>query len=293
MSRLGLAKLVLCLGIAGVYSAFAAPANAEPQPFGGGRRVTVHTQPTLYISDFFSGVVEIYAQKGHDQRPIGSITGLGASLGLFVDERRHFYISQAGGAAVLEFAPGGTTPEKIYDDAGHLPQGVTRCPNGTLYVSNVDGDTISVYAHGSTEPTRTLVDSGVQVFSLACDAASDLFVTVGGKQYQVDEFIAGSSEAVNLPISLTFPEGIQIDRAGDIVVADGAGGSVEFYHVGDATPFYSIKVPNGSFQLSFDRDDAYLWVTTANDVERYAVSSGRMADAIALTAGALAASPAD
>jgi hypothetical protein len=250
--------------------------------------------PVLYVSDFSSGRVNVYLQRGHNQQPIRRINGLTASLGLFVDRRRNLYVSQSQfNGRVLEFAPGGSLPMKTYDDAGHIPQGVARCPNGTLYVTNVDGNTISVYAHGSTKPTKTLVDNGVQVFSIACDGASDIFVTVGGKQFQVDEFAADGSGPTNLPIQLAFPEGIQIDEAGDIVVANGSGGAVEFYHVGDSTPFRSIAMPSGSLQLSFDHNDSSLWVSTGSDVERYSVRTGNLTDVLSINAGGLAASPAD
>jgi hypothetical protein len=250
--------------------------------------------PVLYVSDFLSGVVDVYPQRGHNQQPIRRISGLTASLGLFVDRRRNLYVSQSQfNGSVLEFAPGGSVPIKTYDDAGHIPSGVARCPNGTLYVTNVDGNTISVYAHGSTEPTKTLLDNGDQVFSIACDRASDIFVTIAGKQFQVDEFAADGSGPTNLPIQLDFPEGIQIDKAGDVVVANGSGGAVEFYRVGDSTPFRSIAMPRGSLQLSFDRNDSSLWVSTGSDVERYSLRTGNLTDVISISPGGLAASPAD
>ena len=249
--------------------------------------------PLLYVSDFLRGPVEVYRQHGHNQNPVSKIDGLRASLGLFVDRHRNLYVAQNNSGTVLEFAPGGSVPIKTYDDAGHNPQAVALCPNGALYVTNVDGDSISVYEHGSTEPTKTLVDYGTQVFSIACDRASDVFVTIAGKQYQVDEFSADGSGPTNLPIQLAFPEGIQIDRAGDIVVANGSGGAVEFYHVGDSTPFRSIAMPKGSLQLSFNHDDSSLWVSTGTDVERFSVSTGNLTDVISIYAGGLAASPTD
>ena len=243
----------------------------------------------VYASDFLSGNVYPYRSSGRDKQPVQTIRGLSASLGLFVDRARHLYVAQQ--SDVLEFSSSGQ-PIKTYGDPGHDPLGVAKCPNGILYVANSEGDTISVYARGSTQPTGTLVDNGAQVFHLACDTKNDLFVGVGGKPGQVDEFPAGSTQPTNLPIHLVFPEGIQADVAGDVVVA--ASNSVDFYHVGASQPFKSIAVPGGVLELAFERGDTQLWVTGGSRLERYAVATGKRTDVIpGSNFGGLAASPPD
>jgi sugar lactone lactonase YvrE len=269
------------------------PPSGTPESASAVASQTHEPRPSvIYGSDFLNGKVYAYSQKGHGHEALWTIQGLQPSIGLFVDERRHLYVAQTG--AVVEFAPGATKPAKTYDDAGHDAAGVARCPNGTLYVANSDGATISVYANGSTEPTGILDDKGTQVFHLACDSANDVFVTVAGKAGQVDEFVAGSTEATNLPISLDFPEGIAIDRAGDVVVANAGKGAVEFFHVGSSEPFEAIAIPHVPLELSFGRNDDAVWVTTNRGLERYRLADGRRTALITTVEFAgIAASPPD
>ena len=245
--------------------------------------------PVVYASNFLNGTIYAYRISGSDKQPVQVIRGLESSIGFFVDRARHLYVSQQG--KVLEFSTSGQQI-RTYDDSAHDPLGVAKCPNGTLYAANAEFNTISVYAHGSTTPTSTIVDYGAQVFHLACDRKNDVFVTVGGKSGQVDEFPAGSTQPVNLPISLFFPEGIQADDAGDVVVANSA--SIDFYHVGDSQPFKSIAVPGGALELAFERGDAQVWETNGTNLLRYAVATGKLTKTISGSYfGGLATSPSD
>ena len=274
-------------------SAFRPPFDLRPD---------VHSSaPLLYASDFLSGNVYVFPQAGKNQHSIASLTGLTPTIGLAVDKRRHLFVSQQGG--VLEFAEGGSQPIRTFADTGHDPGGVAICPNGTLYVANSEGVTISVYAKGATNPTGLLQADG-QVFHLACDAASDVFVTEAGGSAkrdessgwgQVDEFLANGSGPIDLPIMLGFPEGIAIDRAGDVVVADAFNNVLAFYHVGDSTPFRTLAVPGSPIELAFTDNDRAVWVTAHYEIERYAVATGRLTDSITTLpdAGGLAVSPSD
>jgi DNA-binding beta-propeller fold protein YncE len=280
--------IAVCLCFASMTSACAGAPTALPVNGTASTARGEAKQPALvYASNFLNGDVYAYRSSGRDKHPVQTIRGLSASIGLFVDRARHLYVAQQ--STVLEFSSTGQQI-KTYDDAGHSPLGVAKCPSGTLYVANSEGDTISVYAHGATQPTGTIVDGGTQVFHLGCDTKNDLFVSVGGKKGQVDEFPAGSAQPVNLPIHLAFPEGIQADAAGDVVVA--ASSSIDFYHVGDRDPFRSIAVKGGVLEISFERGDTEVWATGGNGLERYEVATGRRTDRISgSNFGGLAASP--
>jgi hypothetical protein len=277
-------RLVLCT-LAGIAAASAGtPAHAH--------LVAAAKKPpaVLYADNFFGSDVAIFDESGRSQRPISQIGGIDPTLGLFVDSARNLYIAQSSG--VLEYALGGSSPIQTFGDPGHIAGDVALCPNGTLYVSNED-NTVSVYAGGATEPTDTLTDNVFEIFAIACDANNDIFVSEFGKQYQVDEFPAGGSGFVNLPVTTGFPEGLAIDRAGDLVVANTS--TVDFYHVGQNSPFKSIAVPSEPLRLSFEQGDKSLWVmTSAGTIQRYAVASGKLTDTISgMETGGIAASPAD
>lgn len=265
----------------------ATPPTGDAAPVAVPAGATLHA--VVYATNFYNGDVYAYRSSGSNKRPVQTIGGLGPTLGLFVDGDRNLYVAQQG--AVLEFSSRGKRI-RTYDDSGHDPLGVAKCPNGTLYAANSEGGTISVYAPGATAPTGTIVDLNAQVFHLACDAKNDIFVTVGGKPGQVDEFTSDSTQPVNLPISLPFPEGVQVDTAGDVVVANSA--SIDFYHVGESKAFKSIAVRGGALELSFERGDRQIWETNGSNLNRYSLATGKLTDGIRGSGfGGLAASPPD
>lgn len=248
--------------------------------------------PILYASAFLNGTIEEYDQSGRSQRPFASIPGLSESIGLAVDSHGNLYVGQSG--SVVEFARGANKPLKTYDDGGHQVGGVTVCPNGTLYAANSEGDTLSVYAGGATEPTGTIVIPNGQVFHLACDATNDVFVTVAGGAYEVIEVPANGSGPIGLPIApYGFPEGIAIDRAGDIVVAQIDDSALAFYHNGQSTPFKTIAVPGEPLEVTFSEHDKTVWAANSTEIFRFTVADGRLTDTIPLEAGGIAASPED
>ena len=243
--------------------------------------------PLIYALGQFDGTLYGFSQlPGHQL--LVKVGGLTLAADVFVDPKRHVYVSNGG--SVPEFTAGGK-PLRTFNDAGHNADGIALCPNGTLYVANSEGNSISVYAHESTQPTGTIADAGTQVFHLACDSMSDLFVTIGGKPGAVDEFPAGGSNPINLPIHLFFPEGIAVDRNGDVVVANDA--TIDFYHVGSNRPFKQIQVPDSVLDVSFDSNDRSVWATTNAGLERFSVRNGRRIDEISGSFGFLAASPRD
>ncbi|MBV9647436.1 MAG: hypothetical protein JO043_08240 [Candidatus Eremiobacteraeota bacterium] len=238
------------------------------------------------LAEFNSDVYGFSERPGHPL--VVTLKGLRQPADIFVDAARHVYVSDGG--TVVEFSALGK-PLQTFSDAGHNADGIALCPNGTLFVANSEGDTISVYAGGSTQPTGTIVDAGTQVFHLACDSKSDLFATIGGKPGQVDEFPAQGSGPVNLPIHVFFPEGIAIDRADDVVVANRA--SIDFYRVGDSKPFKKIRVDGAALDVAFEANDRRIWATTDNGLDRFSVSTGSRIDSISGTFGFIAASPRD
>lgn len=289
MRNSSLIERAMVLTLAGLAIGLAAaPADAALAFTGRGAGVAAsRIGPLIYaLGEFDNTLYGFSEHPGH--AAIVTIRGVFTAGDVFVDPARRVYVSS--GASVLQFSATGKLLN-TFDDSGHDANGVTLCPNGTLFVANSEGNTISIYANGSTKPTGTLVDSGTQVFHLACDAGNNLFVTLAGKPGQVDEFPATGSGPVNLPINVDFPEGIAIDRAGDVVVPHGL--SIDFYHLGQSQPFKRIHVGATTLDVSFEANDRRIWATTSNGLERFSVASGRYIDGIAGDLGFIAASPRD
>ncbi|MBV9027986.1 MAG: hypothetical protein JO311_05175 [Candidatus Eremiobacteraeota bacterium] len=243
--------------------------------------------PIIYAIGTYDGTLYGYSQRpGH--RLLVKVGGLTLAADAYVDPSRHVYVSN--GASVPEFSGAGK-PLQTFDDAGHDADGIALCPDGTLYVANADGNSISEYAHEATKSTGTLVDPGTQVFHLACDSKGDLFVTIGGKPGAVDEFVPGQSAPINLPIRLNFPEGIAVDRHDDVVVANER--TIDFYRAGASKPFKQIAVPDSTIDIAFDESDSFVWATTNGGLEKFSVTTGGLTDKISGSFGFIAASPRD
>lgn len=177
----------------------------------------------VYVSD---DAKDFIAAFNRDGTRAGTITdGLNYPQGLYVDGSHDLWVANRGASNVLEFARGGSSPIATLQDGGEQPEGVTVCPDGTIYVANImansgGGGNVLAYAPGRTIPTRTLNYQGGYFFYPACDAHGNLFVSlVLGTGGAVVEFPRGhQSGAKLLPISWGGnPGGITIDNAGNLL----------------------------------------------------------------------------
>src|SRR5471030_1784111 len=114
------------------------------------------TGPLLYTCDLDGGFCEWF--RVGQNKVVGMITGFTNPVGVGVDQSGDVFIADRSGH-VFEYARGGTTLLKTFDDPGFNPEDVAVDSNGTLYVAaNLSGGLghVAVYAGGSTTPTRIL-----------------------------------------------------------------------------------------------------------------------------------------
>jgi hypothetical protein len=108
----------------------------------------------VYACEFFGGFCNWY-KSGHN-----TIVGTVAASypnGLCDDAAGNVYIPDGGTAHVFEYAKGGTTVIKDFDNTSQgQPASCTVDRNGTLYVGNIASDTVSVYVLPSLTPSRVL-----------------------------------------------------------------------------------------------------------------------------------------
>jgi DNA-binding beta-propeller fold protein YncE len=235
-------------------------------------------QPLVYISQQADNSIRVFRLGG---KRIGRIRQhVNYPQGLFADANGTLYVANRGAHNVLEFKRGATSPFKSLSDGKEQPEGVTLCPDGTVYVANIlgphgGGGDIAVYGHGSTHPTGTLNYSGGFFFFLACDAQGNLFGSmVLGSTGTVIEFPgAQQSGATLLPIAWGGnPAGIAIDKSGNLLAADQGEGVEEFTESGEPT---GLQIATGGVnEIALSANGKLLLGSTSKGAVQYTFPGG-------------------
>lgn len=247
--------------------------GAAPQSEFGGASL-------VYVSDDAKNIVAVFERNGTE---VAAITdGLNYPQGLYVDGQHHLWVANRGASNVLEFARGGGSLVATLNDDGQQPEGVARCPDGTVYVANImansgGGGNVRAYAAGHANPTRTLTFQGGYFFFPACDAHGNLFVTlVLGTSGTVVEFPHGrQTGATMLPIFMGGnPAGITVDPAGNLLVElpGRSGQVVEYTESGNPTGF--ALDASGWNEIALDRRGNLLVGSTGRGAAAMAFPSG-------------------
>ena len=130
------------------------------------------------------------------------------------------------------------------------PAGVAFDWLGNAYVLNIMDENangnIDVYAPGTTQPEKTLIDTqSFRFFDEAIDARDDVYVgwadaLNGG---HLDEFAGGNNPPTTLPLQYGFPGGVVLDPKGNLLVVDD-----DAFRVNVLAPPYTGQ-PFTSFQI--------------------------------------------
>jgi hypothetical protein len=223
-------------------------------------RPAVHA-PLVYISDAYNNFVAVFDRNGTS---VGTITtGIKGPQGLFVDARHNLWVANAGGANILKFPRGSSSPAEVLDDAGAQPYDVTMCPDGTVFVANVgpffSGGNVEVYPRGRHKPTRSLSYASLPTFYLTCDASGNVFAAVVASTSVVVEFPHGQQTGAQLLGigSGGNPGGLKVESNGDLLYNTEEGAVVEYTNAGVPTG-RSVGVPGGWTDIALDRQENAL-----------------------------------
>ena len=203
----------------------------------------------IYVSNGRSNSVDIYA-KIPPHRLIGTITqGISGPNALAVDSAGDLFVSNVGDATVTVYPPGSSTPSKTYRRGFNArltnPLTVAVGKDGTMYLVNYTHvgmeSQVLIYPPGMMSPSMAIDLTG-GADGLAVDPSNDLYVSentsTGGR---VLKFAPGSTNGVDLGISVHFAGGLALDRKLDLLVCDQTAPSIDVFPPGSTQPSLVIN----------------------------------------------------
>jgi hypothetical protein len=253
--------------------------------------------PVLYVSGATCACVLVYSQLGHDQAPIGMITGMSDARGLFVCKAGGLFVGNSLADTVPIYSEDNLkSPIKTLQDPGNHPSDIARDTDGTIYVVNQNTDaggpgSISVYAHGSKTPTSYLnPHANTFVDSDTLDAHHNLFVGYGDPNgvNHIDEFKHGSTNPIQLHMTPGYTGGMEIDNTNDILVADPDffnghnQPAVDIFEKNATSPEFQFDQLGWPYYVALNQHEHHVWVSDAqlSQVREYTYPGGVLIDTI-------------
>jgi|ERR1700722_4227723 hypothetical protein len=192
----------------------------------------------IFVSDAADGVINIYPQAGTNQKMVGQITGLTQPQGITTDSKGNLYVANTNSSNVLVYAPPYTgAPKMTISDSKEFPADVAVSSAGVVAITNIcnapkcrlNTGNVVLYAKGSTKSCATVSDSSfnfTRVMFAEFDSNGVLYIDGLNGGYQTSfGLVTGGCSATSITnlgyvYTVSFPGGIQIDKAGDIAFCD-------------------------------------------------------------------------
>jgi hypothetical protein len=224
----------------------------------------------IYWGDYYNNTIAIYPRSGINPPEKGLIAkGVSHPERLFVDSALTVYATNIGNNTITEYKRHRTRPSLRISTGVDTPTGLTVDAAGAVYCANVGNDSITVYPKGQTSPSLTIPIAGSPEY-LAIDSSDNLYVSYlgGSKGSGVMEFAPGSTTGKDLGLDMTGGGALEVDRAGNIIIADNYGSTIDVFPANQTEPSKRIGLGGGeAFGLSLSEKEHKLFASVlTNDV---------------------------
>jgi sugar lactone lactonase YvrE len=217
--------------------------------------IAVDSTGNLYVSQLGSVSLTVYPVGGGNPTTLGS--ALDQPIGLALDGLGNIYVADSGDGKVKKIAISNGTVTPV-GTGWSTPFGVALDAAGNLYVA--DQGTYSV-AKVTTASVKSTVMSSLYAYGVAVDSSGNVFSSdsVG---YTVQEVPLGGSQQALVSNSasidgtpLNAPEGMAVDSAGSVYLADLGNGRVIKLQSGGVTfPATAVSTASSPVTLTFTFD---------------------------------------
>jgi hypothetical protein len=171
----------------------------------------------LYVSDLNNNAVNVYSYPNGTLK--GVLTGFNAPHYECVDTAGNVFVANGGANQLLEYAHGGKTPIKTFNEPGFTHGCAIDPTTGNLAVlhdpSSSGPGGFSLYAHAQGKPKEYTTPNVFRVSFIGYDAQGNLFVDGSAYHlmFEIAELTAGgkTARAVTLNEGIALPGAIQWD----------------------------------------------------------------------------------
>ena len=227
------------------------------------QRYPQSSQPLLYVGDDGQSAVDIFPLTGPNQQQIGTVSnGVDSPWGLSIDANKSLYVANSNTVTVYPY--GSTIPSMTYspihralyalaDSAGHVfVSGSNK--HGVGHVIEFNAGSNQVIAH---------VKLGSETDGMAEDGQGNLYVAYRGKaDGSIAEFGPGLTKKRHLGVRIWAPQGLLVDRAGNIIVVESTQDRIDVFPPGATTPSVTVSIfgIHDLAELAMQNNETTLWV---------------------------------
>jgi DNA-binding beta-propeller fold protein YncE len=202
---------------------------------------------------------------------------MSAPWGLSVDANNSLYVANEGNGTVTVYPRGSSKPSMTYSQGVPEPLYAFADSTGHIFVSGRSASSnhskgyVFEYNAGSNVPIAH-AQLGAEDDGIAEDANGNLYVAYrktashshGHNGGSIAEFGPNLSKQRLLGIELIHgPEGLLVDRGGNIVVAESGLSSIDVFAPGAKTPSLRIQMPTGQpHELAMQNNETTLWASS-------------------------------